>query len=94
LFIKSKSIIDEDNYIFNQVKEDSDKLVEQFEASDEVVKAIRELNKDDIHDYRKTEKVKLENHLQAVKRKWMSTLPTALEGFNGSLANPSNKFII
>jgi hypothetical protein len=59
-----------------------------------VVKAIRELNKDDIHDYRKSEKVKLENTLQNVKKKWMSTLPTLLENYNSSITNPSNKFII
>jgi hypothetical protein len=94
LFIKSGNIIDEDNYIHNIAKEDENKLLDMFEAGDDVIKAVREVNKLDIYDYRNAEKVKLENNLQAVKRKWMSTLPTLLENYNSSISNPNNKFII
>ena len=61
--IKNAEKIDDDNYLFNQIKEDENKLLEIFEAGDEVVKKIREVNKDDVFDIRLTNEQNLEyNH--------------------------------
>jgi hypothetical protein len=48
--IKVDEKIDDDNYLFNQIKDDDNKLLDGFEAGDEVVKRIRELNKEGVYD--------------------------------------------
>lgn len=61
--IKNGEKIDDDNYLFNQIKEDENKLLETFETGDEVIKKIRELNKDNVYDFKLINEHNLEyNH--------------------------------
>lgn len=94
LFIKRNNKIDDDNYIFNLTKEDNNKLLEQLEKDDEIVKKIRDKNLTDVCDYSEQEKVNHEKYLQAIKKKWNSTIPTILEIYNSGINNPKNKFIL
>jgi hypothetical protein len=94
LYVKTNEKIDEDNYVFELAKDDEDKLIELFEKDDEVMRKVRELNKDEVFDAKMKEKIKLENHLQLQKRKWMATIPTVLEFYNSGINNPNNKFIL
>ena len=62
-FIKKGEKIDDDNYLFNQLKEDDNKLLEAFEMGDEVIKKVREINKDDVYDFKLINEHNLEyNH--------------------------------
>jgi hypothetical protein len=70
------------------------KLLEDIEKDDEIMKKIREMNKNDVYDMRKVEKINVENKLQSIKQKWMSTIPTILDSYNSSISNPKNKFIL
>jgi hypothetical protein len=94
LYIKKDEKIDDDNYIYDINRDDPNKLLEDIEKDDEVMKKIREINKTDVFDYRKQEKINTENKLQSIKKKWMSTIPTILENYNSSISNPKNKFIL
>ncbi len=94
LYIKKNEKIDDDNYVFDINKDDPNKLLEDIEKDDEVMKKVREVNKDGIFDQRKQEKIKVENRLQSIKQTWMSTIPTLLENYNSSISNPKNKFIL
>ena len=62
-FIKIGEKIDDYNYLFNQLKEDDIKLLKAFEMGDEVIKKVREMNKDDVYDFRLINEHNLEyNH--------------------------------
>jgi hypothetical protein len=93
-YVKRGEKLDEDNFVFELLKEDENKLISEFEKDDEVIRNAREINKDEIYNFKIKEKVILENYLQTQKRKWMSTLPTVLEFYNSGVQNPNNKFII
>jgi hypothetical protein len=80
--------------LYNLNKDDDEKIRESVEKDDEVVRNILETNKDEIFDQVTREKVNLEMYLSAQKRKWMATIPTALEYYNASINNPNNKFIL
>ena len=61
--VKVDEKIDDDNYLYNHIKDDDNKLLEAFEAGDEVVKRIRELNKDAVYDIKLVTEQNLEyNH--------------------------------
>lgn len=94
LHIKSDENIDEDNYIFDMIKDDEEKLLENIEKDDPVMRNIREINKDEVYDVKTKEKINLENFLIAQKRKWAATIPTVLEFYNSGVTNPTNKFIL
>ena len=94
LIVNKNEKIDEDNILYNINKEDDEKLRDIIEKDDEVIKNLKELNKDEIYDSVTKEKVNLENYLQSQKRKWMCTVPTILDYYNTGINNPSNKFIL
>ena len=50
-----------------------------IEEDDEILKFVKEINKDEIIDCNSREKVKLEVYMQIQKRKWISTMPRVLE---------------
>ena len=76
------------------IKEDDGRIRDLIEKDDEIIKSVKEINKDEIIDCNSREKVKLEVYLQMQKRKWMSTVPTVLEYYNSAINNPNNKFIL
>lgn len=94
LLVKKNEKIDEDNILYNINKEDDEKLRDNIEKDDDVIRNLKELNKDEIYDTVTREKVNLENNIQAQKRKWMSTVPTILDYYNTGINNPRNKFIL
>jgi hypothetical protein len=94
LFVKKNEKIDEDNYIYDLIKEDEDKILENIEKDDDVIRAVREQNSKDIYDYKMDVKKKNDNYLDLQKRKWMATVPTMLEYYNSGINVPSNKFLI
>ena len=93
LFIKKNEKVDEDNFIFELVKEDDKAIIENIEKEDNEVKNIRDINKNGTFDIRKQEKINLENKLSAIKKKWMSLVPTYIEYINSGIKNPSNKLL-
>ena len=42
---------------------------------------------------RKQEKINLENKFSAIKKKWMSLVPTYIEYINSGIKNPANKLM-
>ena len=76
LFIKKNEKVDEDNFIFELTKDDDKNIVENIEKDDNEIKNLREINKDGTFDVRKQEKINLENKFMAIKKKWMSLVPT------------------
>jgi hypothetical protein len=86
-------MVDEDNYIF-ELKEGEDKLLQEFEKDDDIIKAIRESQKEEVVDIKKKQASSLENLLKSQKKKWMTTLPTMLDYLNSGVSNPNNKFLI
>ena len=93
LYIKKNEKVDEDNFIFELVKDDDKAIVENIEKDDNEIKNVREINKDGTFDVRKQEKINLENKLNAIKKKWMSLVPTYIEYINSGIKNPSNKLM-
>ena len=93
LFIKKNEKVDEDNFIFELVKEDDKAIIENIEKEDNEVKNIRDINKNGTFDIRKQEKINLENKLSAIKKKWMSLVPTYIEYINSGIKNPANKLM-
>ena len=93
LYIKKNEKVDEDNFIFELVKDDDKAIVENIEKEDNEIKNVREINKDGTFDVRKQEKINLENKLNAIKKKWMSLVPTYIEYINSGIKNPSNKLM-
>ena len=93
LFIKKNEKVDEDNFIFELTKEDDKNIVENIEKDDNEIKNLREINKDGTFDVRKQEKINLENKFMAIKKKWMSLVPTYIEYINSGIKNPANKLI-
>ena len=93
LYIKKNEKVDEDNFIFELVKDDDKAIVENIEKEDNEIKNIREINKNGTFDIRKQEKINLENKLNAVKKKWMSLVPTYIEYINSGIKNPENKLL-
>ena len=93
LFIKKNEKVDEDNFIFELVKEDDKAIIENIEKEDNEVKNIRDINKNGTFDVRKQEKINLENKLSAIKKKWMSLVPTYIEYINSGIKNPANKLM-
>ena len=93
LFIKKNEKVDEDNFIFELVKEDDKAIIENIEKEDTEVKNIRDINKNGTFDIRKQEKINLENKLSAIKKKWMSLVPTYIEYINSGIKNPANKLM-
>src|SRR5690349_12221298 len=94
LFVKINEKVDEDNFIFDMIKEDEEKILENIEKDDEVIRSIREQNMDDIYDKRMEQRKKLDNNLDLQKRKWMASVPTVLEFYNSSINVPNNKFLL
>ena len=69
-------------------------MINEFEKDDEVIKNVRDLNKEEVFNAVTKEKINLENYHLLQKRKRMSTIPTVLEYYNSGISNPNNKFII
>ena len=93
LYIKKTEKVDEDNFIFELTKEDDKTIVDNIEKEDNEIKIIREINKEGTFDIRKQEKINLENKFTAIKKKWMSLVPTYIEYINSGIKNPSNKLL-
>ena len=93
LFIKKNEKVDEDNFIFELIKDDDKSIVENIEKEDNEIKNVREKNKDGIFDIRKQEKINLENKFCSIKKKWMSLVPTYIEYMNSGIKNPANKLL-
>ena len=93
LYIKKTEKVDEDNFIYELVKEDDKAIVENIEKDDNEIKTMREINKEGTFDIRKQEKINLENKFIAIKKKWMSLVPTYLEYINSGIKNPANKLL-
>ncbi len=93
LFIKKNEKVDEDNFIFELTKDDDKAIIDNIEKEDNEIKNIREINKNGTFDIRKQEKINLENKLNAVKKKWMSLVPTYIEYINSGIKNPANKLL-
>ena len=93
LYIKKTEKVDEDNFIFELTKEDDKTIVENIEKEDNEIKYMREINKERTFDIRKQEKINLENKFTAIKKKWMSLVPTYIEYINSGIKNPSNKLL-
>ena len=93
LYIKKTEKVDEDNFIFELVKEDDKTIVENIEKEDNEIKNMREINKEGTFDIRKQEKINLENKFIAIKKKWMSLVPTYIEYINTGIKNPANKLL-
>ncbi len=93
LYIKKTEKVDEDNFIFELTKEDDKTIVENIEKEDNEIKNMREINKEGTFDIRKQEKINLENKFTAIKKKWMSLVPTYIEYINSGIKNPSNKLL-
>ena len=93
LYIKKNEKVDEDNFIFELIKDDDKAIMENIEKEDNEVKNVREINKNGTFDVRKKEKINLENKLSAIKKKWMSLVPTYIEYINSGIKNPANKLM-
>ena len=93
LYIKKTEKVDEDNFIFELPKEDDKAIVENIEKEDNEIKNMREINKEGTFDVRKQEKINLENKFIAIKKKWMSLVPTYIEYINSGIKNPANKLL-
>ena len=93
LYIKKTEKVDEDNFIFELVKEDDKAIIENIEKEDNEIKNMREINKEGTFDIRKQEKINLENKFIAIKKKWMSLVPTYIEYINSGIKNPANKLL-
>ena len=93
LYIKKNEKVDEDNFIFELTKDDDKAIVENIEKEDNEVKSIRDINKNGTFDVRKQEKINLENKFLAIKKKWMSLVPTYMEYINSGIKNPANKLM-
>ena len=93
LYIKKTEKVDEDNFIFELVKEDDKAIVENIEKEDNEIKNMREINKEGTFDIRKQEKINLENKFIAIKKKWMSLVPTYFEYINSGIKHPNNKLL-
>ena len=93
LYIKKTEKVDEDNFIFELTKEDDKAIVDNIEKEDNEIKNIRDINKEGTFDIRKQEKINLENKFSAIKKKWMSLVPTYIEYINSGIKNPSNKLL-
>ena len=93
LYIKKTEKVDEDNFIFELTKEDDKAIVDNIEKEDNEIKTMRDMNKEGTFDIRKQEKINLENKFSAIKKKWMSLVPTYIEYINSGIKNPSNKLL-
>ena len=91
LYIKKNEKVDEDNFIYELIKEDDKSIVENIEKEDNEIKNMRDINKEGTFDIRKQEKINLENKFLAIKKKWMSLVPTYIEYINSGIKNPANK---
>ena len=54
---------------------------------------MRDINKEGAFDIRKEQKINLENKFRAIKKKWMSLVPTYIEYIHSCIKNPSNKLL-
>ena len=68
-------------------------FVDNIEKEDNEIKTMRDMNKEGTFDIRKQEKINLENKFSAIKKKWMSLVPTYIEYINSGIKNPSNKLL-
>ena len=93
LYIKKTEKVDEDNFIFELIKEDDKEIIESIEKEDNEIKNMREINKEGTFDIRKQEKINLENKFISIKKKWMSLVPTYIEYINSGIKNPANKLL-
>ena len=93
LYIKKNEKVDEDNFIFELIKDDDKSIVENIEKEDNEIKNVREINKNGTFDIRKQEKINLEYKFSAIKKKWMSLVPTYIEYINSGIKNSSNKLM-
>ena len=76
LFIKKKEKIDEDNFVFDIFKDESNILQDFFEQNDEVISVEK---KKEVYHQEYEERDKVEAVLKAQKRKWAATMPTIKE---------------
>ena len=93
LIVKHGINVDEDNYIFEMEKDDDKAILDMIEKDDDKVKNMRELNKISTYDVRKDEKIKFEKKMEAIKKKWMSLVPTYFEYINSGIKHPNNKLL-
>ena len=93
LYIKKIEKVIEDNFIFELTKEDDKNIIENIEKEDNEIKNMRDINKEGAFDIRKEQKINLENKFRAIKKKWMSLVPTYIEYINSGIKNPSNKLL-
>ena len=77
------------------MKRDDDKaILKKKKKDDEKIAKVRKKKKNGVYDVRMEEKINLENKMIMHKKKWMSTVPTAMEYFNSGIKNEDNKFIL
>ena len=81
LCVKKNEKVDEDNSIFELIKEDDNNIIENIEKEDNEIKNMRDINKEGTFNIRKEQKINLENKFRAIKKKWMSLAPTYIEFF-------------
>ena len=93
LYIKKNEKVDEDNFIYELIKDDDKAIIDMIEKEDNDVKNVRDLNKYGTFDVRKKEKIELEKRMLAIKKKWMSLVPTYIEYINSGIKDPSNKLM-
>lgn len=91
LYIKSNEKIDEDNFIFDILKDNEDKLLDVIEQGDEVIKSHRERMKE--REGKEDGEDKNNEYLMSIRKKWESTLPTVLEYYNESIISKINKIL-
>ena len=68
LYIKKNEKIDEDNFIFELIKEDDNNIIENIEKEDNEIKNMRDINKEGTFDIKKEQKIILENKFRAIKK--------------------------
>ena len=54
---------------------------------------MRDINQEGTFDIRIEQKINLENKFRAIKKKWMSLVPTYIEYIHSCIKNPSNKLL-
>ena len=81
LYIKKNEKVD--NFIFELTKEKDNNIniIKNTEKEDNEIKNMRDIGKEWTFDIRKEQKIILENKFRAIKKKWMSLVPTYIEFF-------------
>ena len=87
LVLKSKQNIDDDNYVFDIFKDDSNKLLEMIEQGEDFSAYEKELDEDHLTQRLDLDKKKL-------KSLWGTLVPTIGNFYNESILKASNKVIL